>query len=79
MFSMLAPSASKTAFTFSKQSLVCSLISPLSNSPFSGLKCNCPDVKIILPALIACEYGPTAAGALFVAIISNAIFSPPFN
>ena len=38
-------------------------------APVAGFIGSCPDVKIKPLALIPCEYGPIAAGALSVEII----------
>jgi hypothetical protein len=43
--------------------------------PVAGSIGICPDVKRRFPTFIACEYGPIAAGALFVDTCSI-VFSP---
>jgi hypothetical protein len=49
-------------------------MSPCVISPVDGIIGICPEIKMKLPALIAWEYGPIAAGAFFVDMTCFSIF-----
>jgi hypothetical protein len=54
---------------FSITRLVCALTSPGTISPVFGSSGIWPEQKTKLPIRMACEYGPTAAGASEVEMI----------
>ena len=67
--SNVAPAAERTAEMFFMTCSVCVLMSSPTSTPLAGSSAICPEQKSRAPALIACEYGPTAAGALELEII----------
>lgn len=62
-FSSELPLASTTAFILARACFACSSISPSTTFMESGFNGTHPETKTRLPALMACEYGPTADGA----------------
>lgn len=60
------PLASRTALRFARACVVCSTIPPATICMVEGTSGMQPETKTRSPALMACEYGPIAAGAFSV-------------
>src|SRR3989338_9565253 len=63
-----APPALSSASRFLSTCVACSVTPPATSCPLTGSMPSCPEQKRKSPAAIACEYGPTAFGALSVCI-----------
>src|SRR5437588_2416981 len=70
-FSQLLPAACRIAERFFNTCSVCSSIQPSIMFPVSGSMGICPEIKRNPLALMACEYGPIALGALGVETTSR--------
>src|SRR5579859_122051 len=70
-FSRPVPAACRMACRFLSTRSVCSAIPPLTTFPVAGSMATCPETNTMPAALIACEYGPIACGASFVAMTSR--------
>ena len=69
-FPRLLPPASSTACTFFSDWRVCSAMLSPANAPVAGSMGSWPDVMMMPAPRTPCEYGPMAAGACVVLMIS---------
>ena len=76
ILSRLLPAASSTALRFSRTRVVCSVAVMPVISPVLGMRGICPDVYTRFPLMMACEYGPIAAGARVVSTFCMIWFTP---
>src|SRR6476660_7396919 len=70
-FSQLVPAASRIAERFLSTCSVCASMPPWIRFPVAGSSATWPEMKTNPFALIACEYGPIALGALGVETTSR--------
>src|SRR5260370_15485530 len=70
-FSQLLPAACKIALRFFSTCSVCCSMPPEMTLPVAGSKATWPEMKTKPLALMACEYGPMALGALGVETASR--------
>src|SRR5215831_4178486 len=67
------PAASATALRFSNARRVWASMSPPTSCMLAGSSGICPERYTVSPTRTACEYGPIAAGALSLWMISRLI------